>query len=99
MIPPLPKSSLETAYRLVADIAELFLIYNNPLHQHKGSFPYPTPDKCQVQLSLESLTVGGEAYKPDPNNCSVVPSDLLDRLADAISDLEQLEEEAWKNYQ
>ena len=37
----------------------------------------------------------GSKYKEDPNNASVVPSDALGRLANAIHDLAEIEESYW----
>ena len=95
---PLPKNSLESAYRLVADIAELFLLNNIPLNQYNPDYPFPmpTPSKAEVQLSLESLNnPDGTAYKADPTNAVVVPQDLIDRLCNAIADLDEIEESYW----
>lgn len=92
-VPP-PKNSLEAAYRLVVDIAELLLIHNAPKHQFTGSYPLPTPSKAETELEL---TATGELYQPDPDNASVVPSDVLNRLAAAIADLEEIEESYWEN--
>jgi hypothetical protein len=36
-------------------------------------------------------------YIEDPNNASVIPSDVLDRLADAINALAEIEEKYWSN--
>lgn len=99
MKPPFPKNSLEAAYRLVADIAEMLLLYNVPLHQYNPRFPFknPTPSKAEIEsfdLSCLSLPDGSK-YKEDPNNASVVPSDALDRLANAIQDLAEIEESYW----
>lgn len=93
---PLPKNSLEAAYRLVVDIAEMFLIHNCPLHQFEGEYPIPTPSKAETEFHISMLSSkNGEHYQRDPNNASVVPSDLLDRLSNAVSDLEQIEESYW----
>ena len=100
---PAPKNSLESAYRLVADIAELFLIYNVPLHQYNAKFPFvnPTPSKAETLISIDSLlTPDGIEFKKDPTNAVVVPQDLLDRLSEAISDLSEIEESYWtENHQ
>lgn len=99
ILEPMPKNSLEAAYRLVANIAELLLIYNVPLHQYDASFPFPnpTPSKSEVTISSALLkTPSGEKYYPDPNNASVVPSDLLKRLSKAIGDLAEIEESYWQ---
>lgn len=98
MIPPMPKNSLETAYRLVVDIAEMLLINNVPLHQYDDRYPFvfPTPSKAETEISASSLlTPSGERYKEDPNNAVVIPQDLLDRLSTAISDLSEIEEAYW----
>jgi hypothetical protein len=95
---PAPKNSLESAYRLLADIAELFLIHNVPLHQYDAKYPFknPTPSKAESSFSAAMLrTPSGSEYEEDPSNAVVVPQDLLDRLCDAISDLSEIEESYW----
>lgn len=90
-----PKNSLEAAYRLVADIAELFLIHNVPLHQYNQNLPFqcPTPSKAETSISAASLSnPDGSKWEADPANASVVPQDLLDRLSQAIADLSEIEE-------
>lgn len=98
---PFPKNSLESAYRLVADISEMLLINNVPLHQYnpKFSFKNPTPSKAEIEeFDISCLSnPDGSKYEEDPNNASVVPSDVLDRLADAIEVLGELEENYWTN--
>lgn len=99
MKPPFPKNSLESAYRLVADIAEMLLLYNVPLHQYNPNFPFknPTPSKAEIEkFDISCLSnPDGSKYVEDPNNASVVPSDALDRLADAIEALGEIEESYW----
>jgi hypothetical protein len=98
---PFPKSSLETAYRLVVDIAEILLVHNVPLHQYNPDFPFrnPTPSKAEIEgLDISYLlNPDGSKYIEDPNNASVIPSDVLDRLADAINALAEIEEKYWSN--
>jgi hypothetical protein len=98
MEPPFPKNSLESAYRLVADIAEILLMHNVPLHQYNPDFPFkkPTPSKAEMRFDISCLSnPDGSKYVEDPNNASVVPSDVLDRLADAIEALGEIEESYW----
>lgn len=101
MSSPLPKNPLESAYRLVAEIAELLLIYNVPFHQYNPRFPFknPTPSKAEIPgFDVSYLSnPDGSKYKEDPRNASVVPSDILDRLADAIGHLSEIEERYWEN--
>jgi len=98
---PFPVSSFKTAYRLVVDVAEILLIHNVPLHQYNPDFPFrnPTPSKAEIEgFDISWLSnPDGSKYAPDGNNASVVPSDVLDRLADAINALAEIEERYWNN--
>lgn len=93
-MPPLPKNSLESAYRLVAEIAELLLIYNVPFHQYNPRFPFKNPTPSKAEIEEFGLSNPGK-YKEDPSNASVVPADILDRLADAIGHLGEIEKSYW----
>lgn len=96
MSSPLPKNPLESAYRLVAEIAELLLIYNVPFHQYNPRFPFknPTPSKAEIE-EFGLSNSDGSKYKEDPSNASVIPADILDRLADAIGHLSEIEKSYW----
>jgi hypothetical protein len=99
---PLPKSELESAYRLVAEIAECLLIYSSPVEQFdiRKGWPIPTPSKAESQFSAEVLLAhNGDKCLPSSSNGQVVPADLLDRLGDAISSLGEAEERAWAGRQ
>ena len=89
------KNPLTTQYYLVANISELFLLHALPIERWNGeSFP-ETPSKAEGEYKLgHSLDKEkeGDPYLYE-KNAAVVPADILDRLADAIQKLDELEQE------
>jgi len=88
------KNPLTTQYYLVANIAELFLLHALPVERWNGeSFPAETPSKAEGEYKLGHPLDGGLQGEPYlyEKNAAIVPADILDRLAEAIQKLDELE--------
>ena len=89
------KNPLYTQYYLTANIAELLLLHALPIERWNGEAFPETPSKAEGVYKLGHPLDKGEEGKPYlyEKNAAVVPADILDRLADAIQKLDELEQE------